>query len=171
MQNSRSPRTIAALLIACAVAFGVVGGVALDRLLFLPRAMHAGEAPRAAAPPSDGAARAEWNGGARRGPGERYLRHMEAELDLTPQQRTRIDSILADQQARVMEITRETRPLLRQVAEDTRGAIHEVLTPEQRERFQEMRQRRDRRGGEREGDRRHRHGARPGGDSSTPARP
>jgi Spy/CpxP family protein refolding chaperone len=145
----RKPRTLAAVLIACAIAFGALGGIVFDRLVLLPRAGFAGEV----APVADSAATRTGDrptphqgmpsGG--RPSVERYLRHLETELDLTQDQRERLARILSDQQELVMEITRESRPRIRAVADDTRAAIRQVLTPEQWERFQEIRQNRDRR--------------------------
>jgi hypothetical protein len=149
MQNARrQPRALAAVLIGMAVLLGAAMGIAFDRLVLLPRAGYAGE-PTAPAPAvhDRDTARAtgdHWIGMGRRPTGERYLRHLEAELGLTPEQTRRLDAILEDQQARVMEITRESRPQIRAVAEDTRAAIRQVLTEEQWQRFQELRQRRDR---------------------------
>lgn len=147
-------RAWAAVLLACAILFGAVSGIALDRLVLLPRAGYAGEpaaidtataadSSRAAARRTDGVRGGQGPGGVRPS-GERYLRHLETELGLSPEQRGQVAEILQNQQARVMEITRETRPQIRAVAEDTRNAIREVLTPEQWERFQELRRRRDR---------------------------
>jgi hypothetical protein len=172
--GQQRPRAVAAILIICAVILGAIGGIAFDRLVLLPRAGYAGEVTPPPAEPR------EWQrdeaGGVRPGQpmgtrpsAERYLQHLEEELELTEEQRSRLSEILGNQQERVMEITRESRPRIRAVAEDTREAIREVLTPAQWERFQEMRQQRDRRNGH--------HGQRGPGHrpddpvSSTPERP
>jgi Spy/CpxP family protein refolding chaperone len=146
----RRPRAIAAVLILSVLILGAVVGIAFDRLVLLPRSGYAGEvAPPAsgteqAAPRDDGFPGPPLD---RRMPGDRYLRHLSRELSLTEEQQARIDVILTDQQARVLEITRESRPRIREVAEDTRAAMQQVLTPEQWERFQELRHRRERKGG------------------------
>jgi Spy/CpxP family protein refolding chaperone len=149
--SERKPRALAAVLIACAIAFGGVSGIVFDRLVLLPRAGYAGEVTPVAdtVASQTGERRAQHHGmpGAGRPSGERYLLHLETELDLSPDQRERVARILKEQQELVMEITRESRPRIRAVADDTRAAIREVLTPEQWERFQEIRQNRDRRTG------------------------
>ncbi|CAN5798470.1 MAG: hypothetical protein H0U67_01020 [Gemmatimonadetes bacterium] len=148
--SERKPRTLAAVLIACAIAFGALGGIVFDRLVLLPRAGFAGEVTPVAdsAASQMGERRSQRQGmpAAGRPSSQRYLLHLETELGLTQDQRERVARILSDQQELVMEITRESRPRIRAVADDTRAAIREVLTPEQWERFQEIRQNRDRRG-------------------------
>jgi hypothetical protein len=149
--SERKPRTLAAVLIVCAIAFGALSGIVFDRLVLLPRAGYAGEVT----PVADTMAhqtserRGQHHGmpAGGRPSSERYLLHLETELGLTGDQRERVARILSDQQELVMEITRESRPRIRAVADDTRAAIQEVLTPEQWERFQEIRQNRERRGG------------------------
>ncbi len=148
MQRSPArPRALAAVLILSMLALGAVTGIALDRLVLLPRSGYAGEVVA----PGD-TARSDGHGSRGTGmlgsriPGDRYLRHLTDELDLSEEQRARIDAILVDQQERVLEITRESRPRIRAVADDTRAAIRGVLTPDQQARLDELRQRRDRRG-------------------------
>jgi Spy/CpxP family protein refolding chaperone len=163
------PGVMAGALLALAVAVGFLAGIATDRLLLVPRASFAAEpAPRAGDDPRlDGRGeRGERIGPGRMG-GGRYLEVVARELELTDEQRARLDEILREQQARMAEITRETRPRMQEVARDTREAIHNVLTPEQKARFEELRGQRDRRMGPREGVRRPRpdgpeRGARPG---------
>jgi periplasmic protein CpxP/Spy len=164
---SRKPRLLAAVLILSAVALGAIGGIAFDRLVLLPRSGYAGEVatPADTARPGPTGAR-QGIGPHGRMPGDRYLRHLAEELELTEEQRTRLEVILRDQQDRVLEITRDSRPRIREVANQTREAMREVLTPEQWERFQEMRARRDRRdwpGGERMRDSSHGVAPAPGG--------
>jgi Spy/CpxP family protein refolding chaperone len=144
--NQRKPRAIAAFLILTAVVLGALGGIAFDRLVLLPRVGYAGETPAPASASSDvrEGRMMERNGApaGRRASGERYLLHLQTELELTAEQTEQIGEILRDQQQRVMAITRETRPRMQGVAEDTRAALREVLTTEQWEEFQEMRRRR-----------------------------
>jgi|GEM_PF-3185006 len=149
-RGQNRPRALAAVLIVCAVFVGAIGGIAFDRFVLLPRAGYAGEVTPAPAEPPQGtsdelvATRTGHQPG-QRPSAERYLRYLEEELDLSEEQRQRLAVILGNQQERVMEITRESRPRIRAVAEDTREAIQDVLTPAQWERFQEMRQQRERR--------------------------
>lgn len=63
---------------------------------------------------------------------------MARDLGLTADQQMRIDVILDEQQQRMREIMRETRPQTRALLKETRARIEEVLTPEQRERWEAM---------------------------------
>ncbi len=74
--------------------------------------------------------------------GERLTR----ELDLTEEQRARIDSIVRHQAVQLREINEESRPRVRAVVRETREQIDSVLTTEQRERMREMRRAPGRRG-------------------------
>ncbi len=60
-----------------------------------------------------------------------FLRRMGSDLDLTPEQRERIDQILKASQ----DLTRKT---LRDEFQKTKAAFREVLTPEQQGRFDEL---------------------------------
>ncbi len=60
-----------------------------------------------------------------------FLRRAQKELDLTPEQRERIDKIIKDSQER-------TRKIMEPVLQHTRQEFIEVLTPEQRAKFEEM---------------------------------
>jgi Spy/CpxP family protein refolding chaperone len=137
------PQTMAGLLLVLAMAVGVVAGVAVDRLVLLPRTGLASAAPQdrpseTARGPEVGP-RGERRGAPHHGLGERYVQHLERELDLTPEQRARLEAILLRQQERVMELTRETR---REVARETRASVDSVLTDDQRERLQRLRRQR-----------------------------
>jgi periplasmic protein CpxP/Spy len=159
------PGVMAGALLALAVAVGFLAGIATDRLVLVPRASYAADPVpqvRADDRPSE-----RGRMGAGRMGGGRYLEVVARELELTDEQRARLDEILREQQTRMAEITRETRPRMQEVARDTREAIDGVLTPEQKARFEELRGQRDRRMGPREGVRRPRpdgpeRGARPG---------
>jgi hypothetical protein len=132
------PRAVAAALLVLALAVGMLTGIAVDRLVLLPRGLVAGEVAPPAAP---GEANDGWH--RPRPAGDRYLDFMVRELELSAEQRRQIETILQRQQERVQEITRDTRPQIHAVARETRASIDEVLTPAQRERFKELRARRD----------------------------
>jgi Spy/CpxP family protein refolding chaperone len=136
------PRMLAALLLVFAVAVGFLGGILVDRLLLAPPESQAVPAP-APGPRPAGEPRGS------RGPGDRarYLDFIDRELALTAEQRGRIEEILRAQQERMDEITRESRPLIRALAEQTRERIQQTLTPEQQARFEALRRERDRRSG------------------------
>jgi Spy/CpxP family protein refolding chaperone len=71
-----------------------------------------------------------WGRGGR-GFGERLMR----DLDLSEEQRTAIDTIVAESRAEGERLRREFGPVLREHMQQTRERIREVLTEEQRERF------------------------------------
>jgi Spy/CpxP family protein refolding chaperone len=63
-------------------------------------------------------------------------------LELTPEQRTRIDAILERRRAEMEEFWDQHRPALRAITDSARAELRAVLTPEQREieeRFMEER--------------------------------
>jgi len=70
-------------------------------------------------------------GHGRRGFGERLFR----ELDLSEEQRAAIDTIVAESREEGERLRREFGPVLREHMRRTRDRIREVLTAEQRERF------------------------------------
>lgn len=123
---------LAGSLLAVTLVFGVVGGVALDRWLLRPGAHAAG--PRPGFPRRMGEQRAdpvrlrsEFSG------------QLARALDLTPDQRVRVDSILQRQQSRSRALMRQMAPELRRLADSTRAELRQVLTPEQWERMQQLR--------------------------------
>ena len=123
---------LAAALLVVTLVFGVVGGVALDRWLFRPGAHAAG--PRAALPRRMGDQRAD--------PARlrsEFSGQLARALDLTPDQRVRVDSILQRQQSRSRALMRQMAPELQRLADSTRAELQQVLTPEQWERMQQLR--------------------------------
>lgn len=133
MPDSRfGPRLTAALLLTLVALVGVLAGVALERLVL---AQPAGAAPAVTAPPPRPADDEPRPGALMR---RRFFEQMGRELELTPAQRVRIDSILVAQQQRVRELQRELRPRFREITRETRLAIDSVLTPEQRARIREL---------------------------------
>ncbi len=67
-----------------------------------------------------------------------FLRRAERELDLTPDQRERIDKIIAASQERTKKIMEPVTPLMREEIKRTKEEFREALTPEQRRRFDEL---------------------------------
>jgi Spy/CpxP family protein refolding chaperone len=57
-------------------------------------------------------------------------------LDLTPEQQTRIDAILADARRESLELRRQMAPQISHLMETAHARISQVLTPEQRKRFE-----------------------------------
>ncbi|HEV7367142.1 MAG TPA: hypothetical protein VGN76_14955 [Gemmatimonadales bacterium] len=108
---------------------GIVGGlagVALDRLVFLPHMFRGpgfGHEHGPGGPPRDRDFRA------------RFAR----DLALSPEQQTRIDSIM-DRQGRELRAVRgRVQPTLDSIIARTRRQVDSVLTPEQRRKAEEIR--------------------------------
>ncbi len=80
-------------------------------------------AARAAQPASPGGMRFE------------FMRRMEKELALSPEQREQIDKILKESQDRTRKVM---APYLREELQRTTADFREALTPEQRQRFDEL---------------------------------
>jgi Spy/CpxP family protein refolding chaperone len=125
---SKRPRgpLLAALVLLLALFVGGVAGVALDRHVLLPRMFRSrfhhfpGRAP----------------------PRDREFRNRFAkEVGLSPEQQTRIDSIM-DRQGRELRTVRgKVQPQLDSIISRTRRALDSVLTPEQRKKAEEIRRR------------------------------
>ena len=104
---------LAALIVGC--SFGIVGGIVFARFAGVPGAHGRPGGPR--------------QGGPGRGPGP-MLERLERELDLTPDQRDRVE--------RILEESRRGYALVR---ESTHTAIARELTPAQREEWKQMEER------------------------------
>jgi Spy/CpxP family protein refolding chaperone len=64
-----------------------------------------------------------------------FLRRAGRELQLTPEQRERLDKIIKESQERTRKVM---SPYLREELQRTRTEFREVLTPEQRPKFDEL---------------------------------
>ncbi len=91
-----------------------------------PRNTHPVSALRSAQPASPGNMRFE------------FLRRIERELDLAPDQRERVNGILRESQERTRKLMEPVSPALRQELERARDEFRAVLTPPQRTRFDEL---------------------------------
>jgi Spy/CpxP family protein refolding chaperone len=121
------PGPLMAVLVLLLVAFaGGLAGVAMDRLLLLPRMFRGpgfGHEHGPGGPPRDREFRA------------RFAR----ELGLTSDQQIRIDSIM-DRQGRELRAVRgQVQPKLDSIITRTRRELDSVLTPEQRKKAEEIR--------------------------------
>jgi Spy/CpxP family protein refolding chaperone len=67
-----------------------------------------------------------------------FLKRAERELDLTQNQRERIDRIMKESQEHTREIMEPVAPELRAELQKTKDQFVEVLTIEQRKRFEEL---------------------------------
>lgn len=124
------------VVLATAVIFGagvITGGLLVRHASPArpARGIHGGVSPRQSQPISAGGVRLE------------FLKRMERELDLTPDQRERIDKVLSSSQDR-------TKKMIREELQSARAEFREVLTEDQRKRFdeslkQQQQQSRDRR--------------------------
>jgi Spy/CpxP family protein refolding chaperone len=73
------------------------------------------------------------------------LERLDRELNLTPAQHARIDSVLTRREADLHALMTQTRPRFDSIARRTRAEIQAVLTPAQRDEFAKIVQDIDRR--------------------------
>ena len=119
------------VILATMVIFGtgvVTGGLLVHHAerAGVRRPPRVSDVLRPAAPPSAGALRIE------------FLRRMERELDLTPEQREPIDKVLTEGQERMKKLMETVEPRRREEFRRTTEEFRAVLTPEQRQRFDEL---------------------------------
>ena len=67
-----------------------------------------------------------------------FLRRMERELDLTPEQREPIDKVLKEGQERMQKLMEAVEPRRREEFKKTIEEFRAVLTPAQQKRFDEL---------------------------------
>jgi hypothetical protein len=123
--SPKGPRgaLLAALVLLLALVVGGLAGVAVDRLVLLPRMFHGPGFEHHGRPPRDREFR------------DRFAR----EVGLSPEQEIRIDSIM-DRRGRELRAVRGTvQPRLDSIITRTRREIDAVLTPEQRKKAEEIR--------------------------------
>jgi Spy/CpxP family protein refolding chaperone len=131
------PRTQAVLVLALVGTIGALLGILGDRVIAGQRsAAVTGETPRMS-PPRGGMM-----------PAMRYSERLADRLDLSADQRARIDTILAEEQVHARALAQEFQPQFRALAEQTRIRVESVLTAGQREQMRAMRQQRMRRMGD-----------------------
>ena len=119
------------VILATMVIFGagvVTGGLLVRHVghIHFVHGPHGPAAPRPAQPLSPG------------GPGIEFLRRMERELDLAPEQRERTDKIVRASQERSRKIMEPVAPQIRDESQRRGEAFRAVLTPEQRKRFDDL---------------------------------
>ena len=71
---------------------------------------------------------------------------LSRELNLTPEQRVKIDTLVSEQVREIHAIWESSRPRVDSVVARTRSEMEKILTPDQRKKFEELRMRRERRG-------------------------
>ncbi len=67
-----------------------------------------------------------------------FLRQAERQLDLTPEQRTKVEQIMTDSRQRTRLVMEKLTPELRDELKQTSLAIRETLNKEQREKFDRL---------------------------------
>lgn len=70
---------------------------------------------------------------------ERRIDALAAELELTVSQHEEVEAILQETREKLVDIRKERRPQLQTLRKDTLKRLRNVLTPEQRKRFVEIR--------------------------------
>ena len=75
------------------------------------------------------------------------LARLDRHLNLTPEQHTRIDTVLTRREADIRALMSATRPRFDSIATRTRSEIQAVLTPEQQQKFAEITKQMDARRG------------------------
>ena len=124
-QAPRGPWLAALVLFLVAFAGGLAG-VAMDRLILLPRMFRPGF---------------------EHGPGRHIARdrgfrdRFAREVGLSPEQRTRVDSIMDRQGRELRAVRARVQPQLDSIITRTRRELDSVLTPEQRKKAEEIRRR------------------------------
>jgi hypothetical protein len=125
---TRPPRSargpfLAALLLLLAALAGVMVGVALDRRVLLPHAFGGpgGHHERLGRPPAA------------------FLDRIARELELSPDQRVRVDSILERSHREICAVKGEVQPRLDSLFTRMRREMDLVLTPEQRNKAEKFR--------------------------------
>jgi len=80
-----------------------------------------------------------------RGPGNR-MDELSERLQLTAEQKTKVQEIFNDTREQLRAVRQETEPRMEEIRRQADGRLQTVLTPDQWERFQRLREERGRRG-------------------------
>jgi len=125
------------LLVVVALA-GMGLGFAADRLAIrrereVTRRLGPGPGPFGSL---DGGGR---RGGGRRGGGDGMRERFAHELDLTPEQQRRVDSIMAQQMSDFRRLRESMQPRFDSIIATAQGRLDSVLTPAQREKLKSLR--------------------------------
>ena len=140
------------------VAAGVLSGIALDRLVLAPgmggRVGGSGHRGGLGGMPPFGEMRGgRANGWGRGGPPDSVRRRMRdrfaEEFGLSAAQRMQVDSLMTRQEPKFRALREKFAPAMDSVASETQAEMDKILTPEQRTKMKEARERmRDRHPGE-----------------------
>jgi Spy/CpxP family protein refolding chaperone len=74
---------------------------------------------------------------------QEYISKLDRELQLTPEQRTQVEGILADSQERMKEMWAPLEPQVKEEYKRTRREISEILNPEQQAKMKQWRKDKD----------------------------
>ena len=80
------------------------------------------------------------------GPGNRF-ENLAERLNLTADQKTKVQEIFSDTREQLRAVRQETEPRMAEIRRQADGRLQTVLTPEQWQQFQKLRDERGRRGG------------------------
>ena len=69
---------------------------------------------------------------------QQFVKQLDEKLNLTPEQRGKIEEIITEGQERNRDLWKQIAPQLRSVNQDVRQRIRAVLMPEQRKQFEEL---------------------------------
>jgi len=116
MESGLKARLVTSVVLVLVFGSGLTAGLALDR------------APEAA--PAQAEGRSESGERGRRDRGSRSL--LVEQVGLTAEQKSQVDAIVEYSRKRMRDLENETQPLYHAIIEETRTAIKEVLTEEQR---------------------------------------
>jgi Spy/CpxP family protein refolding chaperone len=117
-RSSTKTIVIATIIVIVAFVSGGVAGILLDHLHF----MHRGPHPPRMIP-------------------RMMVNRLAHSLDLTPEQRVKVEEIIERHHRRISELTDGVRPQVHRELEAANAEIEAVLTPEQREKFAKMKMR------------------------------
>ena len=121
------------LVVFCA---GLAGGVLIDRALGRRAAAFDRGGPRGAMDFGPGGPSGPGGPGARRsGPPRMLVERLAGELNLTSEQRTKVEEILTARRARLETVQREVRERFDTEQQALRDEIRAVLTPDQQQKF------------------------------------
>jgi Spy/CpxP family protein refolding chaperone len=120
VSTSSSARTVAVITVIVSLLAGIAVGVVGDRLWLVRHPLRVGRGLRHMK--------------------ERVVARLDRELSLTPQQHDAVARIVDQEQQRIAAIQNTTRPQIRHEIDLGNAEIEKLLTPEQRTKFEQMKQ-------------------------------
>lgn len=120
--GARRARILGAILLAVVFVGGAFSGAAVDRLIV----DGGGERPARVEPCRDDDR-------------DRDRGHLIDQIDLTPEQRARVDQILERRRTQLDSFWVQARPQLRAIIDATQEEIRAIMTPEQRAQYDRLR--------------------------------